>query len=156
MKEEMEEERPARRLYFAYGSNMDSDQMAQRCPRATAAGPGTLPNHRFIINRRGVATVVPGLGMQVQGRLWWLDPQDEESLDRYEGVQRGFYRKVLFNVELDTDRAARALVYVASDQKAGAPREGYLELVIAAARAMPLPPDYISELETWRARSNRS
>jgi gamma-glutamylcyclotransferase (GGCT)/AIG2-like uncharacterized protein YtfP len=153
MKEAMEEEHPGRRLYFAYGSNMDSDQMAQRCPRAAAAGLGTLPNHRFLINRHGVATVVPGLGMQVQGRLWWLDPEDEESLDHYEGVARGLYRKVLFNVDLPRGSPARALVYVAADQKAGTPREGYLELVIAAARSVELPLEYIAELEAWRGPS---
>ncbi len=138
--------------YFAYGSNMDSQQMAGRCTHATDAGLGTLPHHRFIINQRGVASIVPSLGTDVHGRLWWLDPQDEESLDRYEGVAKGFYRKIVFTIERPGGMpTTRALVYVASDQKAGTPREGYLERVIAAARELDLPAEYVSELETWLA-----
>jgi gamma-glutamylcyclotransferase (GGCT)/AIG2-like uncharacterized protein YtfP len=145
------ESRETRRLHFAYGSNMDSHQMAQRCRNATPAGLGTLTDHRFIINQRGVSSVVPSSGARVHGRLWSLTVQDEETLDQYEGVPKGFYRKVLLNVERPSGAGpGRALVYVASDQKAGTPREGYLEQVLAAARALSLPPEYMAELETWQ------
>ncbi|HWW94305.1 MAG TPA: gamma-glutamylcyclotransferase family protein [Vicinamibacteria bacterium] len=140
-----------RRLYFAYGSNMDSRQMSERCRQAVPAGLGTLPDHRFIINQRGVASVVPRPGARVPGLLWSLTVQDEEVLDRYEGVPKGLYRKVLHSIERPSRAApSRALVYVASDQKAGTPREGYLEQVLAAAQALGLPAEYIAELETWR------
>lgn len=46
------------RCYFAYGSNMDVRQMGQRCPGATLLWTATLGGYRFIINRRGVATVI--------------------------------------------------------------------------------------------------
>jgi gamma-glutamylcyclotransferase (GGCT)/AIG2-like uncharacterized protein YtfP len=139
-----------RRLHFAYGSNMDSRHMAQRCLHATVAGLGTLPDHRFIINQRGVASVVPSLGGRVHGLLWSLTVQDEEMLDQFEGVPKGFYRKVLLTIERPSGAApSRALVYVASDQRAGTPREGYLEQVLAAAQALGLPPEYTAELETW-------
>jgi hypothetical protein len=98
-----------------------------------------------------VASVVPRPGARVHGLLWSLTVQDEEVLDQYEGVPKGFYRKVLHSIERPSRAAAsRALVYVASDQKAGTPREGYLEQVLAAAQALGLPAEYIAELETWR------
>jgi gamma-glutamylcyclotransferase (GGCT)/AIG2-like uncharacterized protein YtfP len=149
---EVEVEAPeTRRLHFAYGSNMDSRQMAERCRHAVLVGLGTLPDHRFIINQRGVASVVPGPGAKVHGLLWSLTVQDEEMLDQYEGVPKGFYRKVLLGIERSSRASpSRALVYVASDQKAGTPREGYLEQVLAAAQALGLPAEYIAELETWR------
>ncbi len=145
------EPRETRRLHFAYGSNMGSRQMAQRCRHATLAGLGTLPDHRFIINQRGMASVVPRVGARVHGLLWSLTVQDEEMLDQYEGVPKGFYRKVLLTIERPSGTASgRALVYVASDQKAGTPREGYMEQVLEAARALGLPVEYIAELETWQ------
>jgi hypothetical protein len=129
---------------------MESRYMAQRCPHATVAGLGTLPDHRFIINQRGVASVVPSPGGRVHGLLWSLTLQDEEMLDQYEGVPKGFYRKVLLTIERASGAApSRALVYVASDQRAGTPREGYLEQVLAAAQGLGLPAEYTEELKTW-------
>lgn len=46
------------RRYFAYGSNMDRQQMRGRCPGAVLLGTARLPGYRFIINRAGVASVV--------------------------------------------------------------------------------------------------
>ena len=34
-------------LYFAYGSNMDPDQMATRCPSTSAVGPARLAGWRL-------------------------------------------------------------------------------------------------------------
>ena len=39
-------------LYFAYGSNLDLEQMAQRCPDATDPRPATLADHDWLINER--------------------------------------------------------------------------------------------------------
>lgn len=33
-------------LYFAYGSNINLDQMAYRCPAAEVVGPVVLENYR--------------------------------------------------------------------------------------------------------------
>ena len=35
------------RLYFAYGSNINLDQMAFRCPNAEVEGPVTLDGYRL-------------------------------------------------------------------------------------------------------------
>ena len=43
------------RLYFAYGSNINLDQMAHRCPAAEVVGPVVLENYRLLFrgNYRG-------------------------------------------------------------------------------------------------------
>ena len=46
-------------IYFAYGSNMNRCQMMQRCPGAKPFALGRLLDYQFIINTRGVASVVP-------------------------------------------------------------------------------------------------
>ena len=47
--------------YFAYGSNMNNEQMKHRCPTAVPNGVAKLLKHRFLINTRGVASVEPVL-----------------------------------------------------------------------------------------------
>lgn len=47
------------RLYFAYGSNLSPEQMARRCPDSIFLGKATLRGHKWQINERGVANVVP-------------------------------------------------------------------------------------------------
>lgn len=80
------------RLYFAYGSNINLDQMQRRCPGAEALFPVTLNGYRLLFRGSrhgcGVATIAPSSIYQVKGLLWKLTPQCEQSLDRYEGFPR--------------------------------------------------------------------
>ncbi|MEO6445689.1 MAG: gamma-glutamylcyclotransferase family protein [Gemmatimonadaceae bacterium] len=133
-------------LYFAYGSNMDVSQMEQRCPGAVCRGVGTLADHRFVINRRGVATLVPHPGGLVHGLLWALTPDHVASLDHYEGVREGRYVQDYVEVQAG-EGPATALVYLATDATAGTPRPGYLEMVVRAARELQLPAGYFADLE---------
>lgn len=130
--------------YFAYGANMDIAGMRARCPAATLIGTERLPGYRFVIGRAGFAGLVPDPASDVLGVLWNLTPDDLASLDLYEGVRDGLYRKVTFTVA-----GGPALLYVPADTTRGTPQPGYLETVIAAARSQGLPDDYIKELESW-------
>ncbi|KAL7947333.1 hypothetical protein V8C42DRAFT_317491 [Trichoderma barbatum] len=100
-------------LYFAYGSNLSTEQMRQRCPYSTAVGLGKISGWRWIINARGYANIVregededvneeeekhiESRGQrrtedaeddenQVYGMLYLLPVEDEDRLDQYEGV----------------------------------------------------------------------
>ncbi|MEE7506238.1 gamma-glutamylcyclotransferase family protein [Methylobacterium mesophilicum] len=134
--------------YFAYGANMDAAAMALRCPASRLIGGGHLPNHRFIIMREGYASVVPDPRRTVWGVLWELAPDDIPALDRYEGVAGGLYTKAALPVRTG-EGVKRALIYRGCSTAPGRPRPGYLEAVVAAARAAQLPPVYIRELGTW-------
>lgn len=138
-----------RRLYFAYGSNMDKAQMALRCPDATVIGVARLSRHRFIINNRGVASVSRVEAGATYGLLWSISETDESRLDRYEGVGKGFYRKMTLSVAVQENQAMDALVYVASSNEHGKPRAGYLERILRAAIEHRLPAASIEELKEW-------
>lgn len=142
--------------YFAYGSNMDVHQMAMRCPDAVVVGTACLRGHRFLINTHGVATVVPSKREAVHGVLWEISKADEASLDHYEGVATGFYRKVIARVRFDDGNTPSALIYVARDDKPGRARPGYLERVVAAAKRHRLAHEYIKALRSTTERSNSS
>jgi gamma-glutamylcyclotransferase (GGCT)/AIG2-like uncharacterized protein YtfP len=132
-------------LHFAYGSNMDAAMMRRRCPTARFEGRAVLVAYRFMIMREGYATVVPAPGAAVHGVLWRLAVRDLAALIAYEGLACGLYRPVTLPVMADGRRRA-ALVYVAASRVRGRPRPGYMEVVMAAARAAALPPDYVRDL----------
>jgi gamma-glutamylcyclotransferase (GGCT)/AIG2-like uncharacterized protein YtfP len=137
--------------YFAYGSNMDITQMRDRCPGSGMIGKAELVGFRFIINSRGVATVVPDDSSVVCGVLWKLSEEDEARLDSYEGVEYGTYSKENFRV-ISTGwetEIVKALAYVAADSVEGEPGNGYMRRIIHAAEDVGLPETYVAELTTW-------
>ncbi|KAF5625786.1 hypothetical protein F25303_11256 [Fusarium sp. NRRL 25303] len=94
--------RAASTLYFAYGSNLHLAQMAHRCPGSVFKGKATLESYRWQINERGVANVVEsGSDHSVEGLLYMIGPKDERTLDRSEGVSKGFYQKYLMRVSFE-------------------------------------------------------
>jgi hypothetical protein len=72
-----------RRLYIAYGSNMNLEQMKYRCPTAKVVGTAMLENWRLIFNN--VASVERSKGDRVPVLVWEIQPLDEKALDAYEG-----------------------------------------------------------------------
>jgi hypothetical protein len=135
-------------LYFAYGSNMHRAVMRKHAPRAEAIGAATLAGHRFVITADGYASVVPAAGENVHGLVWRLTPADRVTLDAWENVAGGLYRAETLPVA-QSGRVSPALVYIARECPTGRPRPGYMELVVAAARLLELPADYIFSLEHW-------
>ena len=82
-------------LYFAYGSNLDLEQMAQRCPDAEIVGPVRLENYELRFRGSGFATVAPKKGSTVHGLVWKITPNCEQSLDRYEGYPRHYTKETV-------------------------------------------------------------
>ncbi|KAI0911255.1 hypothetical protein F4823DRAFT_586530 [Ustulina deusta] len=91
-------------LYFAYGSNLHLTQMANRCPASIFKGKAVLSGYRWQINERGVANVVQSMDDSVEGLLYLVNQKDEKSLDRSEGVAKGFYQKHLLTVTFEPHR----------------------------------------------------
>lgn len=137
-------------LYFAYGSNIDTAAMAQRCPRSIAIGPARLARHRLAAMREGWLTVVRDPHATVHGVLWDLALSDVPALDRYEGVGAGLYRKALQSVATDKG-AKRALVYFGANAGPGVAAADYVETIIAAARQWNLP---LAPLEAFRSSAS--
>lgn len=136
--------------YFAYGSNMDLTQMNNRCPGGyEVSDKGELDGWRLIINRRGYANIIPDKNSKVFGLILNLSPSCLLSLDKYEGYPNVYNRKQL--PVKTQDASVDSWVYV--DEKAttqGRPYNKYLERIIIAARALQLPEDYISQLESFQ------
>ena len=106
---------PAKRYYFAYGSNTNLNQMAHRCPKAKPVGAVFLYNYTLHFNGNfggaGVANIRCKNGGLVYGLLWEITPECEARLDRYEGFPI-LYTKQNIKVFTDDDTEYKAMVYV--------------------------------------------
>ncbi len=103
-------------LYLAYGSNLNVEQMAYRCPTAKIVGSTTLDNYKLLFKGRygsAVATVEPCEGSKVPVIIWEITEHDEKSLDRYEGYPT-LYRKEIVKVKLNR-KSTEVMVYIMND-----------------------------------------
>jgi hypothetical protein len=132
------------RYYFAYGSNLNKEHMATRCPAAVAVAPLYLKFGRLVF--RGVADVsLTGKKRHViAGGLWRITRACEVALDRYEGVGGGLYRKIYIRLEVD-GREEDCLLYKMNSRGIMPPGEGYLEVVAAGYRDFGLDLAYLDE-----------
>lgn len=143
--------------YFAYGSNMDMEQMRRRCPDAKRIDTAVLHGWKFALDEVGYATVVPAAGASVPGLLWMLSDADEAELDVYEGVRYNCYEKVTLSiVPKRTSVPAQALVYVSlRGANEGAQVHGYLERIAHAAAHAGFGASYLGMLkDLWVGYAN--
>ena len=86
------------RYYFAYGSNMNLEQMKYRCPAAEVVENVRLEDYRLAFRGKapgnGVATVLPEKGSCVEGVLWKITEACEKSLDFYEGFPSFLWERI--------------------------------------------------------------
>jgi gamma-glutamylcyclotransferase (GGCT)/AIG2-like uncharacterized protein YtfP len=141
--------------YFAYGSNMDPEQMQERCPSAKFQTVVELPDYKFQVNSRGVATVVPARETRVFGALWELSEDDVVRLDECQGMLAGFYHKESVSVRTVSGQEVEAFTYIATDDTLGEPDEAYLDRVTRAAAHHGLPAQYVEHLRSWLAANRK-
>ena len=76
--------------YFAYGSNMETAQMAARVPETRPIGAGRRSGHRFACNKAGRsgssawANVEPSATDEVWGVVFEISDEGLAVLDRFE------------------------------------------------------------------------
>lgn len=127
--------RPGGNLYFAFGSNLDADQMRRRCRCPVDAGKATLRGHRLVfvgfsvLRGGGVASVVADPGATVPGQLYRLTDDDLAALDRCEG-HPSFYRRVQVRVVDAQGTLRRAWTYTL-DRAERAPSPEYAAVIAA-------------------------
>ncbi|MEG3581662.1 MAG: gamma-glutamylcyclotransferase family protein [Chloroflexota bacterium] len=115
-----------KKLYFAYGSNLNLDQMKSRCPDHEVLIHHTLKNFRLLF--RSVADIEEHSGSRVQGVIFKISKGDEESLDIYEGVPK-LYSKKYFTLKLDKIEAS-VLYYKMNVSGIGKPTDNYYNSIL--------------------------
>ena len=110
------------KIYAAYGSNMNIQQMKIRCPKANLLGTGTLEGYRLTFrgSGRGVANIEKLKGRTVPVVLWKITGRCENSLDIYEGYPRLYVKKDVEVVDSKGEKV-KAFVYVMAEEYADKP-----------------------------------
>ncbi|WP_320123020.1 gamma-glutamylcyclotransferase family protein [uncultured Sphaerochaeta sp.] len=128
--------------YFAYGSNMDTSQMTERCHSAKSIGVGRLVGYQFSLDAKGVATVQKNQDESVWGVGWNINGDDIVALDGYEGVRAYCYRHAFVQIEFE-NMVHDVLIYISNRaENQGVMRQGYVEKIYDAAVQWQFPPVY--------------
>ena len=118
--------------YFAYGSNLNRRQMAERFPNCQPKFTAELPNYRLIFTgwsrqwQGGVASIKPSRGDKVLGAIYEISDKDLPRLDKYEGYP-DTYNRLKVTLYRDTGEAVEAITYIKNQQSEETkPSPGYL------------------------------
>lgn len=149
-------------LYFAYGSNLDWDQMRERCPSASFVTLAKLKDHCLGFTREsterecGVADVVQSKGDEVWGAVYNIDEMDVSELDKHEGYQpdrrsgSNSYNRKETHVYSDKEPEEPLLVcvyFAVKQKKPPLPSDEYKGFIVRAAKHWNLPAAYVRKLE---------
>lgn len=139
--------------YFSFASNMNHDQMTDRCPSAQKVGIGILQNHEIVFNRKGsyrpggVASVQQKDGARVYGVIWKINPSEFSELDKSEDMTA--YRRFNENINTMDGKVYKSHIYKAIPQGTFEPDREYLRLMIDSSKEQDLPSEYIEYLESF-------
>lgn len=121
----------SKRLYIAYGSNLNIRQMKHRCPTAKLYGTGEIENYELQFKGQpnsAFATIAPKEGASVPVAVWEIQPRDEKSLDRYEDYPSHYFKQNV-PVQLDGEEV-NAMVYIMNlKMRFGLPTPYYYQTV---------------------------
>ena len=124
---------------MAYGSNLNKDQMRYRCPTARAVGSAMIYGHELVF--RGVADIMKSKdpNMYIPVGIWEIQPEDEASLDIYEGYPR-LYGKInvcgIMTYQMHTDRIAT-------------PSTSYFNSILEGYRDFGLDTNFLYDAAGW-------
>lgn len=130
------------KLYIAYGSNMNLEQMALRCPEAKLVSSALMSGYELQFKFH--ATIEPNPDSKVPILLWQLSKSDEQHLDRYEGFPK-YYRKEtrLFDFRGET---VEGMMYIMNgDKPLQAPSEQYYNTILQGYKSAGLDTSYLEK-----------
>ena len=130
-------------LYVAYGSNMNLEQMAYRCPNSYVVCNGELHGWKLVFNFH--ADVIKGKKKDiVPVVVWSIADSDWDMLDMYEGFP-SYYVKETVDVILDNGKKEKAVVYVMADNRKGIhpPASSYFNCIFKGYMDNGIDTDYL-------------
>lgn len=149
-----------RHFYFAYGSNLNLDQMEKRCPQSRFIAVAYYPNHVLSFTKQSVskkwgkgswlADMIFSPDDIVWGAVYEISESDLTSLDKSEGIKldRGYLRQ---EIVVYTQKGEKIVVwsyFVKKKTGTGLPSEKYLSVILSGAKFHSLPEDYLYFLKT--------
>ncbi len=138
------------KYYFAYGSNMNFNQMNKRCPDARFITKAKLNGYKFVYDgyskkRKGaVANIVEFKDKIVEGAVFEVKDDCIKKLDSHEGYPNSYQRKTV-EVQGSDGNSYKAIVYLRNPLQVGQPSCEYKSIVLQGANDCGLSQSYIKE-----------
>jgi hypothetical protein len=149
------------RQYFAYGSDLNPDQMTSRCHDPKVLAVARLRDHAlgfFGHSKKwdgGEETLIRRPGEDLWGVVYELSFSDAEHLDSWQDVRldgTGPYFHFPIEVTDSQGMAYSVLLYKKDDLSApGPPSRECLDYIIAGTQLRGLPPTYLDQLRKIRS-----
>lgn len=137
----------SKRLYVAYGSNLNISQMKYRCPGAKLYGTGEISDYELQFKGQphsAFATIAPKEGASVPVAVWEISQKNEQALDRYEGCPSHYFKQDV-PVQLDGEEVS-AMVYIMNLKMGfGLPSPYYYQTVLEGYHDCGLDTDTLEE-----------
>ena len=137
----------SKRLYVAYGSNLNIRQMKHRCPGAKLYGTGVIDNYELQFKGQphgAFATIAPKEGASVPVAVWDISEKNEQALDRYEGYPSHYFKQNV-PVQLDGEEV-NAMVYIMNLKlQFGMPSPYYYQTVLEGYHDCGLDTDVLDQ-----------
>lgn len=137
---------------FAYGSNMLSARLKNRCPSAQPLGVAQLSGHELRWHKCSTDgsgkcdAVSVDSDHAVFGVVYEIAAHDKAALDRAEGLGHGYDQRDA-TVILMGDPSIVSMYFATEIEPAFKPYTWYKALVVAGAKEHGLPTPYIASLE---------
>ncbi len=143
--------------YFAFGSNMDKQQMEKRTQESSKRQKGLMTDWELVFNKinnkqksTGFANIVPESGSIVEGIIYEVSEDAIRILDDYEGVPKAYHKKIML-VENNNKEFVDCLVYIANHSRTDnslKPTKEYLDHLLEGKEF--LSENYFSELKNTK------
>ena len=124
-----------KKYYLAYGSNLNVEQMAWRCPDAKVVGSGVISGYRLLFkgSKSGAyLTIEKDPDSIVPVGVWEVSEDDEAMLDHYEGYPNFYYKKQMeipYCTPSGEVRVCKAFVYIMHEERnCGIPTKFYMSI----------------------------
>lgn len=127
------------KLYFAYGSNLNKNQMAVRCPTARAVGSAMIYGWELVF--RGVADIKKSKdpNMLLPIGIWEIEPEDEKALDAYEGYPNLYGKRTVAGI----------MTYTMHTDIIAPPSTSYFNTILEGYRNFGLDTSYLYDAAGW-------
>ena len=132
------------KIYLAYGSNLNHQQMAERCPNASYLGNTMLKDWRLVF--KSVATIEKDLGKYVPVGVFQITDECEKALDIYEDYPRLYDKKEL-DVILDSTQVTAMTYIMVGKFGISPPSRKYFNVICEGYKNCNLNPDFLLEAE---------
>ena len=139
------------KIYLAYGSNLNHQQMAERCPNANYLGNTVLKDWRLIF--KSVATIEKDLGKYVPVGVFQITIECEKALDIYEDYPHLYGKKEL-DIILDGIQVTAMTYVMVAKYGIAPPSRKYFNVISEGYKNCGLNTDFLLESEEYSIKAD--